>query len=120
MLPLGHFGEGEPPNEEELNTWRLWMTTVFMPINHRMYELILSKSNLLIKLQIPESLLLLSAHVAAYQAVLERWKNKDYSEHTSLIEYPNEKLLDYARSSFQALKAEQAELLRKAYVSNRR
>ena len=109
-----YFGEGDPPTEEELKTWRLWITTVFMPTNQRMYELILSKSDLLIESQMPEALLLLCAHVTAYQAVLKRWENEDYSEYISLINYPSMMVLDYAKDSFQKLKSEQKTLLEKA------
>src|SRR5262245_20332544 len=51
------------PTESELQEWRLWMTTVFMPINLRMYEIILSKSDLLIETKMPECLLQFCAHV---------------------------------------------------------
>jgi hypothetical protein len=104
------FGEGKQPTETELATWRLWMTSVFMPMNLRMYEIVLSKSDLLIEMQMPESLLLLCAHVAAYQAVMKRWENHDYSEHVSLLNFPDE-ILKYAETSYQRLKSEQEKLL---------
>jgi hypothetical protein len=110
-----YFGEGKPLTDEELKTWRLWMSTVFMPVNLRVYEIILSKSDLLIEPQMPECLLMFCAHVAAYQAVLKKWENKDFSEHTSLVNYPAGVLLDYARESFQKLKTEQEELLGRKY-----
>jgi len=54
--------------------------------------------------------LLFCAHVAAYQAVLEQWKNKDYSEHLSVVEYPRA-IEQYAQESYAKLKAMQATLL---------
>jgi hypothetical protein len=108
-----YFGEGTPPNDDELKAWRLWMTTVFMPINTRLYEAILTKSDLLIGSQMPESLILFCAHVAAYQAVMKKWENGDFSEHTSLVEYPTFVLRDYAMASFEKLKREQEELINK-------
>ena len=101
---------GRPPTEEELKAWRLWMTTVFMPINLRIYEIILSKSELLIETKMPECLLLFCAHVTAYQAVIKKWEINDYSEHLSIVNYPNE-IDEYAKSSYQTLKAEQARLI---------
>ncbi len=89
------------------------MKTVFMPNNTKMYELVLSKSDLLIESRMPDGLLDLCAHVAAYQTVLKRWEENDFSEHLSLIEYPREGVIEYAQTSFEALKAEQAYLLGK-------
>ena len=110
---VNFFREGPPPTEAELIAWRLWISTVFMPINLRIYELILAKSDLLIESKMPEGLLLFCAHVAAYQAVMKKWENGDFSENTSLVSYPSKMILDYSRSSFQNLKAEQEKILGK-------
>ncbi|WP_257463589.1 hypothetical protein [Archangium lipolyticum] len=104
------FGEGAPPTEQELVAWRTWMKEVFMPSNLRMAELVTTKSDLLIEDHIPPCLLTLCAHVAAYQAVMKRWEEKDFSEHSSLVNFPTE-VLDYAHKSFLHLKAEQSRLL---------
>lgn len=108
-----YFGEGEPPTDEELKAWRLWMSTVFMPNNLRMYEAIQTKSDLLIESEMPDCLLALCAHVTAYQAVMKKWENDDFSEHTALVEYPTRSLLEYTRNSFQKLKVEQEKLIGK-------
>src|SRR5206468_1888036 len=34
-----------PPSEEEARVYRIWMSTVFIPINLRVYELVLSKAD---------------------------------------------------------------------------
>ncbi len=96
-----YFSDNPPPTEEELQAWRLWMTTVFMPINLRIYEMVVSKADLLIERDMPECLRELCAHVASYQTVLKKWENNDFSEHTSLIDYPGRELLDYSHRSFQ-------------------
>jgi hypothetical protein len=106
------FAMARPPTEAELQQWRLWMTTVFMPINLRIYEIVLAKSDLLIETRMPDCLLQFCAHVTAYQAVLKKWENNDYSEHLSLIEYPME-IIEYSKNSYQAIKAEQERLLGK-------
>jgi hypothetical protein len=71
ISPKNYFSNDPPPTEEDIQTWRLWMTTVFMPINLRIYELIVSKADLLIERDMPECLRELGAHVAAYQTVLK-------------------------------------------------
>jgi hypothetical protein len=98
------------PTQAELQQWRLWMTTVFMPINLRIYEIILAKSDLLIETKMPDCLLQFCAHVTAYQAVLKKWESNDYSEHLSLIDYPME-IIEYSNNSYQTIKAEQERLL---------
>jgi hypothetical protein len=100
------------PTEDHLKEWRLWMSVVFMPQNEKLYDRILSRSDLLIETSMPQSLLDFCAHTVAMQAVLEKWKNKDYSEHYSVARYPTD-IEQYARESYTKLKAEQSRLLGK-------
>jgi hypothetical protein len=100
-------------SSKDFKAFRIWMTTVFMPMNKQLFDVILAKSDLLIEAEMPESMLLFCAHIAAYDAVLERWKEKDYSEIQSVIHYPG-KINEYARSSFVHLKAQQDKLLGKS------
>src|SRR5437879_4474315 len=87
------------------------MATVFMPRNIWLQELIVSKSDLLIETDMPQCLRDFCAHVAAYQTVLKKWENNDFSEHTSIINYPGQKLLEYSHNSFRCLKEKQAKLI---------
>ena len=108
------FKEAHPVNEEtteqDLSEWRLWMSVVFMPQNERLYDIILSKSDPLIETAMPQSVLDFCAHTVAMQAVIEKWKNRDYGEHYSVARYPRD-IEQYARDSYTRLKAEQGELL---------
>jgi hypothetical protein len=114
VRPNTHFfSEDDPPTEADLEAWRLWMSTVFAPINNRMYELVLSKSDLLLETEVPQCFRDLSAHVVGYQLVMKKWENGDYSQHLSFILFPQEDLLTYVTDSFNALKQEQARLLGK-------
>jgi hypothetical protein len=107
------FERNPPPTDEDLVAWRLWITTVFMPRNLQLYELIVSKADLIIESDMPDCLRDLCAHVAAYQVVLKKWENGDFSEHTSSIIYPRKALVEYSSRSFTDLKRKQAELLGK-------
>jgi hypothetical protein len=78
-----------------------------------MYELVLSKSDLLIETEMPPCLQELCAHVVGYQMVMKKWEQGDYSEHMSLLPFPQEKLEKYVEDSYNALKSEQATLLGK-------
>lgn len=105
--------DGDPYSEEELSIWRLWMCTIFMPNNLRMYELILKNSDLLIESEMPQCLLDFCAHVTAYQIVIKRWENNDFSEHTSVVDYPTIDIIEYIQSSYISLKITQSKLLGK-------
>lgn len=78
----GPFWNSEnPPTNEASAEWRLWMTTVFMPLNERMREIIIEHADLLDESEMPSCLLLLCAHVSAYRSVMRKWEQDDYSIH---------------------------------------
>lgn len=87
------------------------MQTVFMPNNIRMYDMIVSKADLLIETDMPQCLLIFCAHVSAAQPVMKKWEAKDYSQQRSEVFYPAKELLEYCSKSFKSLKAEQSSLL---------
>ena len=97
-------------SDEDLKEWRLWITVVFMPQNIKLYNIILNQSDLLIETAMPQCLLDFCAHTVALQALVERWKNGDYSENYAIARYP-ESIDQYARESYTRLKAEQSKLL---------
>lgn len=107
------FTNNPPLTDEDLKAWRLWTTTVFMPHTMQLRELIVSKADLILEPDMPECLSNLCAHAAAYQVVLKKWENGDFSEHTSIINYPTKALTEYSSRSFVPLKRQQAELLGK-------
>jgi hypothetical protein len=111
QLDYEFFG-GNRRTSKQFKAWRLWMSTIFMPVNRQLFDLILEKSDLLIESEMLESVQQFCAHIAAYDVVLARWKNRDYSEVKSVIGYPKE-FDHYARISFEKLKAEQDRLLGK-------
>ncbi|MES9604788.1 MULTISPECIES: hypothetical protein [Actinomadura] len=106
-----------PATAEQAATWRLWMSTVFMPLNRRMVETIVSHADLLREDTIPEPLKELCAHVACYEPVVARWQEDGFDslqldDHVSIAgDFPRERLDAYLRSSFESLKLEQARLI---------
>lgn len=117
---LHFFSEEDPPSKADLEAWRLWMTTVFAPINNRMYEIVLSKSDLLIEIEMPQCLRDLCAHVVGYQMVIKKWEQGDFSENLSLLAFPQAELATYVSKSYNALKMEQAMLMGKVRHKGRR
>lgn len=102
---------GEPPTDEELSEWRLWVNTVFLPNIQAMRDIVVTKADLLDESQVPPALLNLSAHVSGYEITAAKWASGDYAEHLSGVPFPAEELARYARESFTRLKTEQASLL---------
>ncbi|MFD8637636.1 hypothetical protein [Streptomyces sp. NPDC059533] len=106
-----------PATAEQAATWRLWMSTVFMPLNRRMVELVVSHADLLREETIPEPLKELCAHVACYEPILARWQEDgfdsvQFDDHVSIAgDFPRGELDSYVRTSFESLKLEQAKLL---------
>jgi hypothetical protein len=106
-----------PATAEQAATWRLWMSTVFMPLNRRMVETVVSHADLLREDTIPEPLKELCAHVACYEPILARWEEDGFDsvqldDHVSIAgNFPRKELDVYLRGSFESLKLEQARLL---------
>ncbi len=105
-------------SEKELKDWQLWMTTVFMPQNLQVYELIISKADLLIGTDMPDCLKQFCAHIAVYKTVLKKWENQDFSEYGSSIPYPREEITAYSCQSFEGLKKLQAEMIEETELSS--
>jgi hypothetical protein len=109
---LAPYLSPQGPNEHDVKEWQLWALTYFMPNNRRIMELIVSKSDLLIEESIPRVLLQFCEHTAGYEIVLKKWEKGDDSEYLSVVEHPGDAFGAYFERSFQALKAEQARLVR--------
>ena len=107
----GFWGSEPPPSEDEARAWRLWISTVFMPLNRQMRDVIVTHADLLEEDDIDPCLLDLCAHVAAYEAILKRWESDDYAEHAAPLAFPRDELSAYASKSFRRLKSQQKALL---------
>jgi hypothetical protein len=100
-----------PPTTVEADAWRLWMKEVFMPLNEQIVDVITGHANLLNENAMPECLLELCAHVAAYRPVLTSWEHGDFSNNTAPIPFPTPALHTYAAAAFTQLKTKQNKLL---------
>ena len=100
-----------PPSDVEAAAWRLWMTTVFMPLNRQMRDVVVRGTDLVEEDEMPSCLIDLTNHVAAYEPVIQRWRGGDHSDHHGPSNYPVE-VAAYASERFKSLKLEQARLLR--------
>jgi len=71
------FDSTRPPTIEQVDKWRLWMTTVFQPLNVEMEARIINNSQLILGRQMPKGFKDLIAHTEAYKAVIATWKESD-------------------------------------------
>ncbi len=97
-----YWDSARPPTEEEGEAWRRWIQQVFMPLNEKMEQLVITKADLLDSPEMPKCLLDLVAHVEAYSVVIAKWNAGDFHEHRSLINFPRPDLLQYRGESLRS------------------
>jgi hypothetical protein len=112
----GSFWRSDPPpTREDVLVWRLWITTVFMPVNERITQLVFERADLIVEPEMPRCLLAVCAHVAGYRAIIKEWESGEVplrrEDNLSLVNLPGQELADYATTRFAHLKAEQGKLL---------
>lgn len=98
------------PTAEEEEAWRLWMSTVFMPLLLRMEEVILKHADLIEEQDMPRCFIDLISHISAYKPVLQKWSNGDFSEHVSVLRFPGAAMTAYLEPQYRTLKLRQTRL----------
>ena len=104
-------------SDADKDQWRLWMSTVFMPLNQKMVDIIITRAHLVEQDYMPPQLLTLCAHVSGYEVLIKRWGNGDYSRMVPYIVFPGI-VIDYVEKSFAKLKERQASLLGRAEAAS--
>lgn len=105
------FSEEASPSAEEVEKWITWRTEVFHPKNERIEEIIKNNVDLLDEDGFPDAFTRFMAHVSGYKAVLGQWKNEDYSEFTSVCNFPYDELFRLVESQYYHLRAKQKYLI---------
>lgn len=114
------FDVTTPPTEEDINAWKYWVRNVFMPLNKRMFEAILAKTDLIDENVMPKCFIDFCAHVTGYEVTLARWEVGDYSDLISVINHPGSSFHKDIQLKYEELKRRQANLLGSAPSSRRR
>ena len=104
----GYFGSGDITDEEK-ERWRVWMLEVFEPLNTRIEKVILENGDLLVDSELPQEFVDALAHIAAYRALYPKWKDGDFTVHTSLLNFP-QGLLRVIEPAYRGLLQRQKEL----------
>lgn len=103
-------GGWDNATDERKNLWRLWMSDVFMPLNRRMADIIITHGHLIDEDHMPPELLVLCAHVAGYEELTKQWDRGNYDRMLPYILFPGV-VQEYAQQSFQRLKNRQTRLI---------
>jgi hypothetical protein len=90
-----------------------WMKEVFLPLNERIVEILLTRSDLLEETDIPDVLLTAAANAWGWKPILSRWEQGDLGDVDSIMPYPHEELAAYSEKAFLTVKREHRELLGK-------
>ena len=103
---------GSSVDDKDADAFRLWIRSVFMPLNRQMMDLVVNRADLLEGTEIPECLLDLCAHISSYEALLVQWEKGDYTMNEPIVNFPRSELRDFAEKEFRRLKKEQDAILR--------
>lgn len=110
---LSSFWDADnPPNELEQEKWRLWITTVSMPNYLAIENILKNHADLIVDDELPELLLLLSAHIAGYKPVIKAWSTGDYNKNVSFYNFP-QNVRSHLKARLIELKKEQKILMGK-------
>ncbi len=94
----------------QLEAWQHWLPGVFQKTNRQMYELLLTRGDLLVDGVMPDCMIQFCAHVTGYETILQRWESGDTRFAFSAVAYPPA-FTPYLRDSYAKLAREQARLL---------
>lgn len=94
-----YFDPNDPPSEEDVEKWRLWIKTILQPMNVMMEDAIIKNAQLIEGGDIYKSFGDLILHVESYKATIATWKDTDAkanphfrvgTENTAVIPFPKE------------------------------
>ena len=107
---LGRDHVSTNPDESDLKEWRNWMINIFMPNNRAEKDIIYRNAYLIVEDNPPRCFSDFVRHVSEMEAIINKWKNEDYTENFPTYNYPNE-MQQYIRESYLTLKKRQRELI---------
>jgi hypothetical protein len=120
------FDPSQPPTVEQVDKWRLWMRTVFQPMNLEIEKTIVNNSQLILGSRMPKTFKEMIAQTEGYKAVIAAWKDSDKNDPSAYISrfnntvtglnYPN-KILDCVSHDYNELKKRQ-QLLQRHFFSD--
>jgi hypothetical protein len=85
---IAFFDDGQPPTVEQARRWRVWMRTVFQPINKAMVDTVTANTQFVVGDTIPKPVRDLIAHTRSYDAVMAMWKDDDFDGCPPAVEGP--------------------------------
>jgi len=112
------FDPKDPPSEEDVEKWRIWIKTILQPMNVMMEEAIIKNAQLLEGGDIYTPFADLILHAESYKATMAKWKDTDAkanphfregTENTAVIGFP-EKFDECVENAFNAMREKRERL----------
>jgi len=120
-----YFDPKQPPTLEQVAQWRMWMKTVFQPLNLQITNIIVSNSQLIVGSAMPKPFQEVIAQTESYIAIIASWSDSDSKNLESFrspaantvtgINYPND-LSSCVKKTYVLLK-ERQQRLESAFLS---
>jgi hypothetical protein len=107
------YKKGHHPTEEQVAEFHDWMSTIFMPNNDQLHDIIINNTSLLVEDEMPKVLLDLFAHIMEFRINFSERKDRHAEVAESRSKYPGRTLLAYCEERFKELKAEQIDIIKK-------
>jgi hypothetical protein len=117
-----YFDPADPPTTDQVKIWRLWIRSVFQPMNLEMERTIVANSQLVLGTDMPRAFQTLISQTEAYKAIVATWKDSDDTRldfaspdanTVTDLNYPTG-IITCVSESFRALKVRQ-EFLQRAF-----
>jgi hypothetical protein len=105
------FTDGVVPSEDDVRAWKYWLPHVFMPLNRRMFDVILARTDLIDGEEMPQCFIDFCAHVTGYEVTMAQWADGDYSTLASVINHPGSSFHRHVEMKYKELKKRQMTLL---------
>lgn len=107
-----YFDDRDPPSIEQVRMWRLWMRSVFQPLNLRAEDLIVSNAQLIVGPGYPKAFDAMVAHTESYKAIIAAWELSDKSGSTpSTLGARNIPLLPYPKNLSKCVEREYQQIV---------
>jgi hypothetical protein len=105
------------PSKSQLEEYRLWMSSVFSPINERMEQIMVNQGELIAGRKIPECFQEFCVHVAGNRLAAARWtkavepNDLSVEDHKAGFSHPGPRLSEYLRAAYTVLKDTRKKIL---------
>jgi len=114
------YKKEQNPSKEEVAEFHNWMSTVFMPNNEKLHDIIVNNTSLLVEDEIPPVLLGLLAHILEFRIIFDQRQDQHDEVAETKSKYHGKELLLYCEENFKHLKTEQIKIINGKLFNSRK